>query len=337
MRKQQPHSRQPAPLPDSDAARKAARRKRRIRRRIIRTTIVLTVFLILVVLIGLLVLRITGASISILAVKAVTVEGETRYAQEQIIKTGGIYVGQSLLVVNKVQAADNILAQFPYLEHVDVGSSSYGTIRIAVREARVMGVVETAAGYMVLGANNHALELITDETALPAGAVRIRGAALLEETVGKNLLDERGLNVCTTLLTAAEQYGLSGITLIDMTEKTNIRLMWKDQIQVVLGNESNLTMQIKAFTGILPTLLGNNGDTATGRLDMSSYADDNSSNDRAIFSPMTIEELTAPPKEDSESDEVVADPAEPTTDGSTAGEGTDTTEAETTAATSSAA
>ncbi len=311
MSKEQKNTRQvPRSAAGSSAARQAARRKRRIRRRIIRATIVLTVLLLLLLLVALLVLRISGkvaqqngTAASVMAVKAIEVEGDTRYSDEEIINASGIYVGESLLVINKVQAHNAILKQFPYLAYVDVGNSSFSTIRIQVRETRVMGVVETADSFLVVGENNHALERITEEEALPAETIRIKGAALLGEEIGEELLDERSLQVSRTLLEAAEQYELTHLTAIDMTERTNIRLMWKGQIQVILGNESNLALQVKALTGILPTLLSNNGETATGRLDMSSYADDDASNDRAVFSAMTLDELTTPPQSEQSSTE----------------------------------
>lgn len=298
MRKTQ---RKTPPEPGSAAARQAARRKRRIRRRIIRTTIVLVVLLLLTLL-GFLIFDYFSDE-PLLAVKVIEVEGESRYTDEEIIEASGIRVGQNLLDVSKAEAHNAILERFPYLDYVDVGNSSFHNILIQVRETKVMGVAETAAGFMVVGENNHALELITDETALPADAVRIRGAVLLEETVGKSLLEERSLKVCTELLAAAQQFSLTDLTAIDITEKTDIRIVWRNQIQVVLGNESNLSMQIKAFAGLLPTLLGNNGDAATGRLDMSSYADDDSANDRAVFSPMSWEEMTAPPPEEMPEDD----------------------------------
>lgn len=341
MRKEQKTTRQTpkGTAAGSSAARQAARRKRRIRLRIIRTSIVLTVLLLLALLIALLVLRISGkvaqqngTAASVMAVKAIEVEGDTRYSNEEIIKASGIYVGESLLVVNKVQAHNAILREFPYLGYVDVGNSSFSTILIKVRETPVMGVVESTDGFIVVGENNHALECITEEEALPAETVRIKGASLLGEKIGEELLDERSLQVIRTLLKAAEQYELTDLTAVDITEKTNIHLMWRGQIQVVLGNESNLALQVKALTGILPTLLSNNGESATGRLDMSSYADDNASNDRAVFSPMTLEELTAPPQPEEPSQE--EGDANSTTSESNADGTTDTTSVSTTTTTS---
>ena len=313
-----PSSGTPGGVPSTQQERAAMRRKRRIRRRILRTALVLTVLLVLALLVALLVLHISGKAAqkkgetaSFLAVKSIEVEGETRYPAEEIIRASHLYVGESLLVVNKVQAHNAILKQFPYLDYVDVGNASFSTIVIRVRETTVMGTVKTAQGWYVLGANNHALELVAPQD-VAADTVRIIGAGTVNETVGEPLLDDRGLRVTRTLLDAASDCGLEGITCIDLTEKTNIRLLWKDQIDVQLGNESNLDAQVRVLQKFLPTILGNNGQSATGRLDMSSYADDDSGNDRAIFSPMDITPYGLPEEPVEESTEEPTDSTEAT-------------------------
>lgn len=280
-----------------EAARQAAdrrrdRKRRRRRRKILAVGILTAGILLLVLVVALVVLHITGTvaknngtSMSFLAVKQIDVEGETRYSAEEIVKASGIYVGESLLVVNKVQAHNAILRQFPYLERVEVSNSSFSTVHILVEETTVLGAVQTPEGYAVLGQNNHRLENLPEEQ-LPAGTVRIYGADVQNVQLGGELLDERSLRIVRTLLTAAQQNGVDALTAIDLTEKTNIRAVWKDQILLVLGNESNLEEEIRAFQQLLPTLLKNNGDRAVGRLDMTSYSDDDSDNNKAVFSPL---------------------------------------------------
>lgn len=277
--------------------RATARKRKRRRLKMMRLAIVLTVLLLLALIISLVVLHISGSihkqngtKTEFLAVTAIEVEEETRYTPEQIIEASGLFVGESLLVVNKVEAHNAILAALPYLEYVDISNSSFSTIHIAVRETRVLGAVQTADGYVVLGDNNHALERLAEED-VPADMLRIFGAETVNETVGETLLAARDIQMCRTLVTAADTYELEHLSRINLQAKTNVRIRWKEQIEVVLGNESNFPAQIKALTGILPTLLTNNGEAATGRLDMTFYADDDASNDRAIFSPMAVEDL----------------------------------------------
>ena len=288
------------PRPTDRDARMAARKRKRRRLKMMRMAIVLTVLLLLALIIALVVLHISGSiakhngtKTEFLAVTAIDVTEDTRYTPEEIIEASGLFVGESLLVVNKVEAHNAILAQFPYLDYVDVSNSSFSTIHITVRETTVLGAVQLTDGFMVMGENNHALEQLAEE-ALPADMLRVYGADTVGQTVGETLLAERDMQMCRTLFAAAESYQLDNMSRIDLTEKTNVRIRWKEQIDVVLGNESNLAAQIKALTGILPTLLANNGDAVTGRLDMTSYADDDASNDRAIFSPMEVSALDEP-------------------------------------------
>ena len=101
---------------------------------------------------------------------------------------------------------------------------------------------------------------------------------------------------------------MEGITVIDVTEKTNLRLWWKDRLELLLGNESNLAAQVTAFTRLLPTLVEKNGESVAGQLDMTSYADDKSENDRAVYTP--ADSLKKPAQDTENTDENAANTAE---------------------------
>lgn len=279
---------------DLRKARAQARQRRRRKLMIQRTLIVLALLAMFgLVLTGVVVKIVAdqksarGETVGFLAVKEIVVEGDTRYSDEEIIKASNLFVGQSLLSVNKVKAHAALTAAFPYLDAVEVGNESFYNLRIRVTEVPVMAAVEREDGWMILGANNRALELVPEEQ-IPAGTVRIKGATLENEAVGKSLLDERSLRICRTLVTAAKRHGLDSMTTIDVTTKTKIVILLNERMQVVLGNETNLDNQIDALTGILPTLYKNNGEDAAGRLDMVFYTDDNSANDRAIYTPQEV-------------------------------------------------
>lgn len=282
-----------APKPNSAEARRAEKRRRRRRRRMIRTTIVLVAVLLLLTAIVFGIIEIAKASrgetatffgVQAVEVEEVDGEGTVRYSDAQIIEASGIYIGQSLLAVNKVQASNAVLRQFPYLDYVEIGNSSFSTITIRVAEAQVLAALQTDADWLIVGENNHILERVSAD-ALPDGVIGIMGVTPVSDQTGGNALDERSLRICTTLIDAVNASGQENITSIDVSEKTNIRMWWKDRIEIILGNESNLAAQVTAFHDLLPTLLDKNGDTAAGQLDMTSFADDNQENDRAVFTP----------------------------------------------------
>lgn len=275
-------------------ARQQARQRKRRRLLIRRTLIVLSLLLMVVAIATAVVIKIVadqksakGEKVGFLAVKEILVEGDTRYTDEEIIKASGLYVGQSLLSVNKVQAHDALTSTFPYLNTIEISNASFYTLRIRLTEVPVMAAAELEDGWMILGENNRALEKVAAD-AIPKGTVYIRGASFANTVVGESLLDERSLRICRTLIEASRQYGLSEMTSIDVSVKTKIALLLNERMQVVLGTETNLSNQVKALVDILPTLYKNNGEDAAGRLNMLFYNDTDKKNDKAIYTPQEV-------------------------------------------------
>lgn len=274
-------------------ARQLARQRRRRRLMIQRTLVVLSIVLLVALIATAVMVKIVadqksakGEAVRFLAVKKIAVVGDTRYSDEEIIKASKLYVGQSLLSVNKAKACKALVKNLPYLDgnRVVVDNASFYTLRIRVAEMPVLAAVKADKDWIIVGENNLAMERVA-ESAIPKGTVRIQGATFANQTVGKTLLDDRSLRICQTLIEAADAYDLESMTTIDVTTKTKISVMLNERIQVVLGNETNLANQIKALTELLPTLYQNNGEDAVGVLDMTSYGDDDPDNNKAIYTP----------------------------------------------------
>lgn len=297
-------------------ARQLARRRRRRRLMLIRTAIVLSIVLLLVLVGALVVMKIVGTqqskrgeTTSFLAVRNIVVEGDTRYTPEELIEKSGLYVGQSLMGVNKVRAHELLMQNFPYLNTVEIGNATFDTLRIRVTETEVLGAVQVGEEWLIVGVNNHALERLTAD-ALPADVLRVVGATLEGETIGSTLLDERSLRVCRTVSAAAQLYQLEELSTIDMIEKTNLSLLLSERLRVVLGNETNIPSQIKMLADTLPVLYQNNGLEASGRLDMTTYADDDPNNDKAIYTPAEL--LVTEPTEETATPTEATEPTAPT-------------------------
>lgn len=283
-------------MDDFQKARQQARQRRRRKLMITRMLIVLSVVLIVATIATAVTVKMVadqktakGETVRIFGVKEIVVEGDTRYTDKEIIKASKLYVGQSLLSINKAKAARSVVEALPYLDgnQVVVDNASFDTLRIRVVEVSAIAAVECDGKWMILGENNHALEQVAVDK-IPKQLIRVEGASLVNKKVGSTLLDERSLRICKTLMEAADRYGLDGMTTIDIREKTKIFIMLNERMQVVLGNETNLSNQIKALTETLPTLYANNGEDAGGRLDMVFYSDDDKSNDKCIYTPQEL-------------------------------------------------
>ena len=281
---------------DLRKARQLARQRRR-RKLMIQRTLIVSAIALIVLLVGSGIgIKIRadqksakGEAVRFLAVKEIVVEGDTRYTDEEIIKASTLYVGQSLLSVDKGNASKALVTNLPYLDgnQVVVDNASFYVLRIKVAEVPVVAAVEDDGDWLILGANNRAMERVKEKD-IPDGVVRVVGASTVSTEVGKTLLDDRCLRICGTLLTEANRYGLDSLTTIDVTTKTKICIWVDERIEVVLGGETNLPNQIKALTETLPTLYANNGEDAAGRLNMIFYSDDDKSNDKSIYTPQEV-------------------------------------------------
>lgn len=258
-------------------ARRRARQRRLRRRRIA----LVSGAVVLVLLIGI------GVLLALMDVTAIYVEGETRYTYEQIVEKSGLQVGQNLLSVNKQTAHDRLREAFPYLATIEVGNASFSELCITVTEVEVMAAVQVEDEYIIVGENNRALERVSSKK-VPKGLLKIKGATLQSEAVGSDLMDQRSLSICRSIISHAAAYGLEGITSIDITKKNEISFLLNKRLQVKLGNETNIPTQIAVLVNTLPDFYETNGKEATGLYDMSTYSDNDTGNDRGVF---TSEEL----------------------------------------------
>lgn len=218
-------------------------------------------------------------------VKSVTVEGNTRYSNDAIVGISGIYVGQSVFSVNKKQAAENIKAAFPYIETVEVSNSSFDTIRIKVEETEPIGAIYAGGRWVVVGEDGRGLEALPVEGERPYRYLYIRGAEPLTDELGKVMLDERRLAIVNELRAAFANTPLEGVGVIDLTDVTDILLDWKNQITIALGNDANLTYEIKVAASSLPILLEQYGMTTRGELDIRMYSDPNNTSPMIVYKP----------------------------------------------------
>ena len=222
---------------------------------------------------------------AVFGVKSVTVEGNTRYSNDAIVGISGIYVGQSVFSVNKKQAAENIKAAFPYIETVEVSSSSFDTIRIKVEENEPIGAIYAGGRWVVVGEDGRGLEALPVEGERPFRYLYIRGVEPLTDELGKVMLDERSLSIVNELRAAFANAPLEGVGVIDLTDVTDILLDWKNQITIALGNDANLTYEIKVAAASLPILLEQYGTTTRGELDIRMYSDPNNANPMIVYKP----------------------------------------------------
>ncbi len=225
---------------------------------------------------------------STMAVKTITVEGNTRYDEDAILGVSGIKIGQSVFSVDKRKAVKALKAQFHYIEDVAVQVDFSRNVKICITEARPMGAVYAEGNWVVVSEKGIGLQATPITTERPLRQLYIKGAGVLCAEEGKQVLDDESSKLVARIFDALEKNNLTDISVVDIEDRTDIRLIWKNQITVLLGNDSNLEYEIAATVSALPTVLEKHGDTATGHLNVSQYSDPTVSNPAIIFTPSSL-------------------------------------------------
>ena len=214
------------------------------------------------------------------AVETITVEGNTHYLEDSVIGESGVLIGQSIFMVQSNEIEAHLLNTFPYFSSVEVQTLHMDEVRIQVTYAD--------GCWVPIGANGKALDKQPVTSDRPKNSLYIKyGIPEGGIVVGAPAMEEYTASVLGTVLSAINRYQLADVTEIDLIDLTDIRLVWRSQIEVLLGNTTNLEHEIGVASTTIPKIIESRGAQATGRLNLVSYSNEALEN-QAIFTPGSL-------------------------------------------------
>ncbi|MCL2488708.1 MAG: FtsQ-type POTRA domain-containing protein [Oscillospiraceae bacterium] len=234
------------------------------------------------------------------SVRAVVVEGNTRYADRSLIKAGRIYPGQNIWSVNKKEAADRILEAFPYIERVLVDTVDDNGVLITVTETEpVCAVFGDDDVWLVVGTNNQVLERIPVTGDRPLRILYFKGAETVSLIPGEQAVADRDFQLLTELMTACGEYEVDGIAQVDITNRIDIKMAWKNQILILMGDETNFNRKLGIFSSALPGIIAQRGEAVRGRFNVTAYSAGGTA-DAAFFTPDKSRQIDKEPEQEPE-------------------------------------
>lgn len=224
---------------------KQLKRKRNIRKAIVAVgfLLVLTIFVSPILI------------LTLFRVKSFTVEGTSTYSNEEIISASGIILGKNLLFADLDEAAENIEKTLPYTDEVQITKKLPDEIIIRYETTEKAYAIGMSNGlYALTDSNLKVLEITGNR---PADVALIVGAVPYETTTGEiaafdvigddekkeEFVDET-LALLQQITGALAENELKDISLISVSEKSDIYLIYQGRIVLKLGNDSDISSKL---------------------------------------------------------------------------------------------
>lgn len=222
---------------------KSAAQKRNNRRRRRRRGSGVFVTLLCIVIIAAAVL--TAVTI-FFKIRTVTVTGESRYSESEIVAASGIASGQNTFLLNKFAAINRIFSACPYLDEIVMHRRLPDEIEIVVTECVPVAVIQNGESYYIIDEKCKLLEETDVTGAQPY--CKIVGVALQDPEIGKTAIfsePEKEKPLQIMLNTAQKSDILNKIGEINLERVFEIRLSYTERFSVYLGTVEELDKKIR--------------------------------------------------------------------------------------------
>ncbi|MBR6951999.1 MAG: FtsQ-type POTRA domain-containing protein [Oscillospiraceae bacterium] len=216
-----------------------------------------------------------GALCLFLRVTDIRLDGDPgAYDPQEILAAAGIRKGQSLLLIDRDQAASNVQSAFPALSNASVSCSLPGLVTVRVNESRIRALISYEGEQWVFDEYCHVIGKAENGTRY----VTVSGLEVSGVHVGREMTADRanaGALACTkTILTQLVARGLAdGVSSLNVENLANIEFVYDGTFTVKLGTGSKLEYKLERFASVIQSVLeeGKTGGTIDVSNDGKSY------------------------------------------------------------------
>lgn len=232
------------------------------------------------------------------------------YSEDQIIDLLGIAEGDNLFGFSTKEKSQILLNSLPYLDVAEVGTQMPGTVVVKVQPATERFMLEYNGQWLVLSDHLKVLRtsdsqpenLIWLEADLPQGQATTPGSFLVLQAQDQDQATAETSHISAQdtleqLMQELDTNGLlDGISIIDMSDLTELNFLYQGRVSVTLGTGNNLDYKVRFAANLILDKDGT-GLTASdrGTLDVSRQMEDG--NIEATFNSDTSTPTPAPTPE----------------------------------------
>lgn len=211
----------------------------------------------------------------------ITVDGEEKISEEQIISLSSLTIGQNIFKFNKISTIEEIQKN-PYIATAEINRNLPNKILITVAERTATFLIELGNAYIYIDNQGYALEISEEKLDLPiltSLSVDI-GKFNPGDRLGKD--DLKKLEQVISIINVAKSNELyDKIISIDVEDPSDYVLIMEDSKTVHLVDQNNLNVKMLYLQKILQSESGVEGEIYL-----------NINNNKDIFFRETIQEVS---------------------------------------------
>lgn len=195
-------------------------------------------------------------------INTVTVSGDSVYTESDIVKASGVNLGDNLVFISSKKINKALTEQLPYIGKAKIKRRLPATLEIAVTKTSPEFAVMTDGAYALLDGNGKVLEKglsFVGENITVANLGKVTSAETGSVIVLEN---EQIFTKLMDLRTAINEYGIKGITSVDIANIYDIKLVYQGRITLILGETdgNNLTHKLSLAKEAIKTQDEENSD-----------------------------------------------------------------------------
>ena len=168
-----------------------------------------------------------------------------KYGTDEILRVSGCKTGENLVFLPTGSREEALKEQLPYIGEVEFIRHFPGTLEIRVTAAKVAACVSSGGGWLYV---NDSGKILENQKEPQNGILQILGLSPLDTEPGDHLRleDSSAQDACDAILkTVAELEMTQEFTRVDISNLSDIRLLYQDRIELQLGNVLDLDYKIE--------------------------------------------------------------------------------------------
>ncbi|MBQ9413265.1 MAG: FtsQ-type POTRA domain-containing protein [Oscillospiraceae bacterium] len=202
-------------------------------------------------------------------VHIITVSGNSRYTEEEIISASGIEQGDNLLFINRGTMTARINTHLPYVERATIRRRLPNRLDIQVTESSAIALLDSTEGTWVIDRNCKLLAE-ADSSTDASGLIAIDGLTAADPEVGAVAVgagsDGQKIAYLQDILTAFSELGMqSDVSSMDFSNPSSPTFRYLDRFTVRLGPNEDLDYKFQLLLSAVARM--SEGDRGT--LDLS--------------------------------------------------------------------